>query len=121
MSKSEFTCQDFEKCINSKKNNKNSFTVASEENSQDDFTVTSEENSQDGFTVTSEENSQDGFTFDDVALAKAFASNDDYDYEKDNNYKNSDEDVNEVAKLISEFKVQDKYELFKGASRINEE
>ncbi|CAG8755076.1 15422_t:CDS:2, partial [Cetraspora pellucida] len=73
MSESEFTCQDFEKHINSKENNKNSFTVASEENSQDDFTVTSEKNSQDSFTVTSEENSQDGFTVDDVALAEAFA------------------------------------------------
>ncbi|CAG8666741.1 1338_t:CDS:2 [Cetraspora pellucida] len=74
MSESEFTCQDFEKCINSKKNNKNSFTVASKENSQDDFTITSEENSQNGFIVTSEENSQDGFTVDNVALVEAFAN-----------------------------------------------
>ncbi|CAG8777014.1 12825_t:CDS:2 [Cetraspora pellucida] len=74
MSESEFTNQDFEKCINSEENNKNSFIVASKENSQNDFTVISEENSQDGFTVTFEQNSQDGFTVDDVALAEAFAN-----------------------------------------------
>ncbi|CAG8603827.1 20860_t:CDS:2 [Cetraspora pellucida] len=109
MSESEFTCQDFKKCINSEENNKNSFTVAFEENSKDDFTVTSKKNYQNGFTVTSEENSQEGFTIDDVAFAETFASaqflldegNDDYNYEEDNNYENSDEDINEEVEQPS--------------------